>query len=324
MTPTEFAKIVDRGKIAPVYAFIGSESALRDDALGRLEGKLLSPPVRDFNKDIVEAKPGDGETILGLARSSPVGADRRLVIVRGADALNKRDWEVLSPVITAPPPSACLVFIMEKPPPGLPASGVVDFSSPGPSDLAEFLRGEAAARGKKISRDAADILRGMEWGSLQELRQEVEKVCLYVGDRGTIDREDVLTVCCGREEVGVFALTDSLGRRDARGALTVLRDLLEGGENEIRLLSLLMGHFRRLAVVKDILGRGGSPQAVKEALGGKSYPVQKFADQAERFTPGDLLDVFGRLSEADEGLRGGHIPPRLVLEGLVLDISGYP
>lgn len=324
MKPSEFITAVTTGTIAPVYFFIGTESAVRHDALMHLEEKLLPIHVRDFNKDVLEAQPGDGEKILAMAQSLPMGAGRRLLIV-SADALGAHDWNVLSPYIGAPLLTTCLVLVLGKPPKAVAPVNVVSCDqAEGPSDIREFLSRELTVLGKKVSGAAQGLLLGMEWESLQELRQEVEKLSLSVGERNVIEKDDVIRMCYGRGEVGAFALTDSLGNRTALEALRIVGDHLDRGERETAILARLAGHIRRLAVTQDLLADGKSIGTIREALGGKSYPVQKFAAQAARFSRTELMGLLEKFLVADGALKGGPVPARVVIERLILDVAGYP
>lgn len=325
MKQAELFKNINRGSISPVYFFVGEEGALRDDALASLEGKIfISPESMSFNRDVVLAHSGDGEKILGLARAFPVLAGRRLVVVREADELSQQDWDSLASYLKNPPLSTCLVFIMGKAPSFASPDNIVDFSVKDEFEIRDFILKELSIKGKKILPRAMDLLLNMSWESLQELRQEIEKLSIYIGEKQAIDIDDLICLCSGRTEIGAFALTDALGNRDARGALKNLEALIEGGENEIGILTRLVNHFRRLFVTRSILEKGGSYQDVREALGGKSYPVQKFDDQARRFSERELLDLFRKFFESDVGLKGGALRYSIVLEKLILEIAGYP
>jgi DNA polymerase-3 subunit delta len=255
----ELYKNIDRGSISPVYFFVGEEDALIDDALAGLEKKIFVPQgSAAFNRDVIMACTGEGERIVGLARAFPVLAKRRLVVVREADALNQQDWDSLTPYLKNPPLSTCLVFIMGEAPSFASPDNIVDFSVEDESEINDFLLKELSIRGKKIVPRAKDLLLSMAWNSLQELRQEIEKLSIYVGEKQTIDIDDLNRLCSVRIEVGAFALTDALGNRDAQAALRNLEALIDSGENEIGILARLANHFRRLIVTRSILENGGT------------------------------------------------------------------
>jgi len=321
----ELYKNIDQGSISPVYFFVGDEDALIDDALASLEGKIfISPESMAFNRDVVMSCSGDGERILSLARAFPLLVKRRLVVVREADKLSQQDWDSLASYLKNPPLSACLVFVLEKAPSVASPVNVVDFSVKDGSEIKDFIVKELNIRGKKILPQAMDVLQRMAWDSLQELRQEIEKLSIYVGEKKAIDIDDLICLCSVRTEIGAFALTDALGNRNAQEALRNLGAIIEGGGKEIGILARLANHFRRLVITRSILEKGGSDQDVKEALGGRNYPVRMFAAQANRFSAKELLDLFRKFFESDVGLKGGALDYRIVMEKLILEIAGYP
>lgn len=328
MKPTELYKNIDQGNISPVYFFVGNEDALIDDALEILERKIfVSPESMAFNRDVVIALSGEGERILGFARAFPVLAGRRLVVVREADKLSQQDWDSLASYLKSPPLTTCLVFIMMEEAPSVASpDNVVDFSVKDESEFRDFLLKELKKRGKRILPRAMELLLSMDWDSLQELRQEIDKMSMFVGEKQTIDVDDLVCLASVRSKIGAFDLTDALGNRDAKNALKILGATIEGGgkEIEIMIVARLANHFRRLVITRSILEKGGSFKEVRRALGDKPYPVQKFYDQANRFSDKELLDLFRKFFISDVGLKGGALRDSIVLEKLVLEISGYP
>jgi len=81
-------------------------------------------------------------------------------------------------------------------------------------------RADAAARsavrqrGKEISEDALAELISRVGPNARQLETEVEKLCLFVGDRGKIGLPDVAAICSRNKTARAFALGDALGDRD--------------------------------------------------------------------------------------------------------------
>ncbi|MBI2902496.1 MAG: hypothetical protein HYY12_02765, partial [Candidatus Methylomirabilis oxyfera] len=98
------AERVAGGETAPVYCLYGEDDYRREETLERLLGALLPEGARELNLD--QFRPGERETasILGSARTLPFLAARRVVLIRGAEALSKQQQEELLSYLNDPSP----------------------------------------------------------------------------------------------------------------------------------------------------------------------------------------------------------------------------
>lgn len=91
VTHESIIKDVRAGKIAPVYYLMGEEDYYIDRLSDFLVDSLLKPEERDFNLDIVYGAEMTADKIVELAHAYPMMADRRVVLVREAQAIRSLD-----------------------------------------------------------------------------------------------------------------------------------------------------------------------------------------------------------------------------------------
>jgi len=83
------------------------------------------------------------------------------------------------------------------------------------TDRAEMAAHDALRqRQKDISGAALGELINRAGFNARQLENEIEKLCLFVGDRKKIELADVTTICCRNKTAKAFALGDALGDRD--------------------------------------------------------------------------------------------------------------
>ena len=97
-----------------LYFIYGKERFLVDRALEMVKGKVLQPATRDFNYDSFQGKEADAQKIAEAARTLPMMAKRRLVLVRDADEMKAAELAALIPYLEKPCAETCLVFLGEK------------------------------------------------------------------------------------------------------------------------------------------------------------------------------------------------------------------
>lgn len=107
-SPEEIARKVRAGQIAPIYYLMGEEPYYIDKVSDFLVDTLLKPEERDFNLTIVYGADVTANQIICESRSFPMLADRRVVLVREAQAL--KDVDQLLPYVKQPCPTTVLIF----------------------------------------------------------------------------------------------------------------------------------------------------------------------------------------------------------------------
>jgi DNA polymerase-3 subunit delta len=128
-------------------------------------------------------------------------------------------------------------------------------------------RAEAAARtavrarDKEISAEALGELVNRVGPNPRQLDHEVEKLCLYAGDRQKIELADVFAVSSRNKSARAFALGDALGDRDLPRLLRRLDEELwavktDSQKSEIGLLYGLIAKVRAMLLLKEMLREG--------------------------------------------------------------------
>ena len=120
----------------------------------------------------------------------------------------------------------------------------------------------------------------------RQLENEIEKLCVFTGDRKKIELADVTTICAHSKTAKAFALGDALGDRDLPRLLKRLDEELwetkfDKDKSEIGLLYGLISKVRAMLLLKEMLREGW----VKE-----SFDYNQFKSQLER-VPADQMPV---------------------------------
>ena len=143
------------------------------------------------------------------------------------------------------------------------------------------------ARQKEISEDALAELINRVGPNARQLDTEIEKLCLFVGDREKIAMADVAAICSRNKTARAFALGDALGDRNLPALLRRLDEELwetkfEKDKSEIGLLYGLIGKVRAMLLLKEMLREGW----VKEVRDYNQFKAQLERVPADKL-PGD-------------------------------------
>ena len=198
----ELAKIAIRRQIS----YEGQASTLETQAARVRPAAALVGGLPEFNEDRFDLGSAgcDPAQVIGAARTLPVMSERRFVRVRGLG--EKRAARLVEELLPAyledPSPTTVLVLEAEQVDKRLrwvkqvaKLGGLIECAGPkGPAETRAWIEQALRERGKRAAPGAAAALAELVGGDTDQLRQEIEKLCLYLGDESVADAEDVSAV----------------------------------------------------------------------------------------------------------------------------------
>ena len=103
---------VRNGVFAPIYLLMGSEPYYPELVCGEIVKNALTETERDFNQSIYYGIDAVVDDVVSEARSYPVMAERRLVVLKEAQNVKERDMEPLAQYAAEPMDSTVLVLLL--------------------------------------------------------------------------------------------------------------------------------------------------------------------------------------------------------------------
>jgi DNA polymerase-3 subunit delta len=218
-------------------------------------------------------------------------------------------------------------------------------------------RAEVAARTavrerqKSISEEALGELVNRVGPNPRQLDNEIEKLCLFVGERSQIEITDVAAICTRNKSARAFALGDALGDRDLPRLLKRLDEELweanhEKDKSEIGLLYGLIGKIRAMLLLKEMLREGwlkdtrdynqfktqlervpadrlpGDRRFNPLAL--NPYVLYKALPQAKKYSQNELVRAMDLLLRCNQRLVTSGLDEALVLQQTLVQIMTPP
>jgi DNA polymerase-3 subunit delta len=220
------------------------------------------------------------------------------------------------------------------------------------ADQAELMaRKSVQALGKTIAEEALGDLVTRVGPQPRQLANEVEKLCLYVGERPQITATDVAVVSIKNKQAKAFALGDALGNRNLIELLRCLDEELwemqfDKEKSEIGLLYGLISKVRSLLMLKEMLREGwvkpgndynGFKTQLQRIPGEQlpkdkrynplvlnPYVLFKALPQVRNYSEVELVRAMDLLLQANRRLVSSALDERIVLQQTLLEIVGAP
>ena len=152
---------------------------------------------------------------------------------------------------------------------------------------------------------------------MQDLINEIRKLIEYVGQGGTITKEDIDKLSIKKIESIIFDLTDSLGKKNTKVAIEVLRNLILAKEPVQKILITLYGHFKKLYLTKLALKNNKDIIYALDLKPNQPFLVNKYKTQAGYFKTSEIRRILKELCNLDYKYKIGLIDLEVGFESIL-------
>ncbi len=326
----KFASSVKRGKFSKIYFIHGNEEYFISRAVDFLLEKVVAPEHRSFNLDVFDGTDSTSETVLSSILSFPFVGERRLTVVRRFDKMDKKHRLDVADHLGDVPDSnvVCLVAGEVKTTDETykrisGSAEVLTFNRLKGAELGEFLVATAGNMGKELAPGAADLLVDMIGDSVGDVISELEKLSLYVGDKGRIEIDDVSTAVGKSRAFNIFELQRAVGERKAARAQEIATKMLGTGEKPVYINFMLARYFLNLLEVKHDLAKRMNPKDISTAVFGRWNPfINEYTAAARAYSVPELKKAIAVLLDIDSKLKSGGYDDSEAIVVMVSEILG--
>lgn len=347
-------KALEEKDVAPCYFLYGEETFLGQEFLGQLRELLVPPDAQDFNLERFHFEDTSWPEVIDLARTAPFPLSPWRVISLGLplsekkeegerqkkELFSERDESLVRDYLSSPAGRTVLVVIL----PGRanPSRRIVKFFTSFPESVVEArelkpLKGaglsswvdrKLSVAGKAMTHEAKSRLAELIGNDLQLLDQELDKLAIYVGDKRSIDEEDVDAVEGSTKEREGWELGSALETDDLHRALAVLANYFAEGKAPEQILGILHGFFRDILVAQEGLRAGRDKSAVfkdvrpRVGKGGGSWyfdRMNEFFSSVQGLSPKELNECLESLGRIDFRIKNSDAAPRTEIETFIVE-----
>lgn len=323
----KFYRDLEARTLKPLYLIYGEEPYLLRQSLDRFKYAVIDPNTIDFNYNQYNAVDAEVSTIRETVELLPMMSPQRLVILRDAQELADKEWAQLEPLFQSPVDSTVFVImatridkrkkfvkmLFEK-------ADVVEFKKPYDNQIPSWIRYIATNLGLEVSDDAVHLLHRLVGHHLSEIESELMKLGDYVGDRKKIEAPDVSAAVTRSKEENVFDFARAIGEADRVKALEQLVGLLDQGQSEIGIVSLVARHIRLLMTIKKGLEENLFGTKLANYAQVPPYFLDQYLEQAKLWNVRKLEQTLVVLAQTDKALKSSPVSSHIWLENMILKV----
>ena len=306
------------GKFEPNYLIVGEENFFIDETIRILKSSFTEEQVELITFDLDE-QPLD--YVLDEADTIPFFSEKKIIIAKNASFLKatekgkekiEHDFKRFETWLNYPSDTAVTIFVApyekvderKKVTKQLKEKSVVlQAETPQNRDLVAWIRSEANHFNKKISDAAVDKLIEMVGSNMLSIRQEIEKMSLYLGNEPEIQVQTVVNLVAKSLEHDAFQMLAAYLENRPKEALEIYHELLRQKEEPIKLVGLLSSNIRTMSNVFYLLQKGYHPQQIAKQLKIHPYRVKLISEQRVKPTQERLMQALYKLADIDIQLK---------------------
>ncbi len=323
---------VKKGKIDTCYLLHGDELFLAEQLTDAIVFKIFNAEKDDFNLHVFYGKEAGGENILNAAMSFPILADRKVVVLRDAEQLDKNSRDALSQYLAKPADSTCFIAITSKPDfrqnlfKAFEESAVcVELKRLKENEVPAWIESLLGDKHKTITPKAAMLLAAKVDISLRELSSQMEKLITFVGMRNEINEEDVEAVIGISRQYNVFELCRAIGQRDLPRAMTVFENMFRHGEQPVGMIVMMVRQFNILWHICEMQAMKRPGKEIESFLTANfrvwpSLLYSEYYPQAKNFDVRQIHRCFRYLLEADTDLKSSSVNDGMIMQKLIFQL----
>lgn len=273
----------------PLYWLQGSEPHFIDQLVAYAEHHILNEAEVGFNLTIFYGRDADWAAVLNACRRYPMFAERQVVLLK--EAQHMRDIEKLESYFSNPLESTVLVVAYKekeldrrtKLALAVKKNGVLLatkklFDNQLPEWISEMVR----SKGYALTPGALQLLQDHIGNDLSRLAGEVDKVCINLQGKKTIDEDAIEQFVGISKEFNAFELQAAIAKKDMAKAIRIVQ-YFEANPKAAPMQMLLPAMYGYFSKVYSIFGLSDkSENGVKAALFPSNYYAAKDAVATSR------------------------------------------
>ncbi|MCK9163422.1 MAG: DNA polymerase III subunit delta [Bacteroidales bacterium] len=312
----EILSDIKNNVLSPIYIITGDESYYIDELADAFEHTLLDESEKDFNQTLYYGGDISVDNILASAKQYPIMAERRLVLVREAQDMDKKDWSKFDTYFNCPVPSSIIVICYKYKKIEAAFKKKVDkigvvFESKKLYDNAvpQWTVNYAKTIGLSIKTPVSQIIADYLGNNLGNIANELSKLKLNIkeGEEITIDKiQEHIGIS---KDFNVFELQKALSVRDILTANKIINYFdANPKENPIQLiLPSLFSYFTKILIAAQVGEK--TPQNIAQAIGISQYFANEYISAVRIYSIEKLFQIISLIREYDLKSKGLNVAP---------------
>lgn len=317
ISPAAFAAKVKNKSTGPACVIIEEDKLAVENLFAFVKNELISPGTEDFCFEVMHADSESvtGGSIVGSAETMSMMGGFRVIWVKYADELATDDLDTIAvffeKALEQKLDDVLLVLVFgyfdkrtKFSKAAVKMNIVVNCKTASIKDIPGFVKKQY---GKTISPGAVALIKKLAGNDALATKNELDKVCMYVGDAENVTEKDVAYICFDSAARNEWALTDYILRGDFEAVFKLLSEFEKSGVDDMYRHAIITTAINRLQEGCNDMRTGA---LYKKFF---MYREPRVIEKHLRSLSGkQLSDMFSWMMYSEIGAKGGNLPVKLL------------
>ncbi len=304
-----------------IYLLCGKEEYLKNSFKNLLKKAIIKDEI---NFSYFSGKELDIDKLRELSRTLPFFDSRRCIIVEESGYFKNSSDKKIQELVENIPKSTILIFVekdvdkknkiyklvKEK-------GYVCELDKPSENDLINWCLNIITKEGRKINRQAMELLISYAGKNMENLKNELDKLLAYTMDKEIIDSSDIMDIVSEDLETKIFEMIRYISIKQTNKALSLYKALLINKEPERKIFSIISKQFLQLLEVKSLSLEGCDKNDIMKVLKISAYASTQMLGRVRSFDKNMLKNYVISCLELEKAINMGEISERIALELLI-------
>ena len=299
MNHTEFFKSLKENRLEKVYLFHGDEEYVKEQAFSELKRRLV-PQFEELNISVFDT--GSADEIIAATDVAPFMTDNRMTIIRFIP--KDKDAKKLTDYMERIPDASYLVFYVHGKA-DAKMTVVKDIKSRGGEVLFDFLNEDESARwvvqqagkcGCTISIPNAKYMVELVGRDMLSVKNELSKLCDYVGEGGTITKKIIPDIVIKNLEFQLYSAYAYFTNGKMQDGFRAIENGKDKDQESFGIAGYFLSCLKAALTAHDLLARKASESELISATGKRGYALKDLCNTSRKFKRDELLDGITRFA----------------------------
>ncbi len=246
---------IKNGVIHPIYLLKGNDYFLQDLFINQLSTIYFSNS--DIDKMFLSTEEMNGKELIDYITTQDLFSSKKLYIIKNPQQLRGKSSTDLYNLCKNPIDNQILLFLHDEW--NIKSSFInkigkfvdtIDVQTPFPSDMKKWANYLIKKRGKEANSFCEKLFVDIAGDSLSNLQNEIEKVCLFIGNRNLITADDLKSSAIWGRERKRWEFLLVLGSKEYSKAITLGKNIITKSESMLSLISPITTLFQEMLFYK--------------------------------------------------------------------------
>jgi DNA polymerase-3 subunit delta len=337
MNYQEIINNLKNDNISSLYLFTGNEEYIFNILIKQIKKKFMDSSLETFNFNKFQGEDMLTESFANAVQTLPLGANKRVIFVQDCDkyfkTLSKSATENLIKIVSNIPAETIIIFstrnsldkrskiykILKK------YGDILELNKITRKELFQWIKRKLDRESISYKPSNVEYLINesmyfeIEKLTLEDIDNYINQIIYLVNENKTVSNHDISSVLPNSMTNNTFKIIDNINSNQRTKAIQILEQMIQSGEEPLRVFGLLCRETRLLLEVKFLADNNLNEKQIAKKLNLHPYVCKNFYSKTKKYDISTLKKFHIEITDIDFKIKKGVYNPEFALQWVILN-----